>query len=182
MSAGTQHPHDRLFRTVFSDPTEAATFLQAHLPATLVNRLEWSNLALVETSFVDEALRESESDLLYTAPMKGSEQGAYLYLLFEHQSKPDKWMRFRLLKYMCHIWDESFKANPEQIELSPILPVVFYQGANRWHYSSEFADLFPMSERNERFLPRFVHHLIDQSGIAPDAVKGGLKAQVGLLL
>ena len=178
MSGGVQHPHDKLFRTVFADTEEEASFLRVHLPADLAARVAWSTLTLVETSFVDEALRASESDLLYTVQMKASEAGAFLYLLFEHQSKPDAWMRFRLLKYMCRIWDESFKQHPEQSELPLILPVVFYQGASEWRYSTEFADLFPAGEREHAFLPRFAHHLIDQSGVAPEAVQGGLKARV----
>ena len=182
MSAGVQHPHDKLFRTVFADTEEAASFLRVHLPAEIAERVAWSTLTLVETSFVDEALRESESDLLYTVQMKGSSEKAFLYLLFEHQSQPDAWMRFRLLKYMCRIWDESFKQHPEQSELPLILPVVFYQGASAWRYSTEFADLFPAGEREHSFLPRFAHHLIDQSGVAPEAVQGGLKARVAQLL
>ncbi len=128
MNDAIQHPHDKLFRTVFSDTEEAALFLREQLPADIANRVEWSTLTLVETSFVDESMRDSESDLLYTVQMKGSGVLVFLYLLFEHQSKPDRWMRFRLLKYMCRIWDESFKQNPEQTELPLILPVVFYQG------------------------------------------------------
>lgn len=182
MSDFVQHPHDKLVRTVFSDIEEAALFLRHHLPAALAERLEWSTLALVETSFVDEALRESESDLLYTVQMKGNDVTGFLYLLFEHQSQPDPWMRFRLLKYMCRIWDESFKQNPEQSELPPILPMVFYQGERAWRYSTEFADLFPAGGREHSFLPRFAHHLIDQSRLAPEAVQGGLKAKVAQLL
>jgi len=182
MSDFVQHPHDKLFRTVFADTEEAALFLREHLPAALSERLDWPSLALIETSFVDEALRESESDLLYTVQMKESEVRAFLYLLFEHQSKPDPWMRFRLLKYMCRIWDESFKQRPEQSELPPILPVVFYQGERAWLPSTEFADLFPAAEREQSFLPRFAHYLIDQSGLAPEQVTGGLKARVAQLL
>jgi predicted transposase/invertase (TIGR01784 family) len=182
MSAGVQHPHDKLFRTVFADTEEAALFLRAHLPAALTDQIDWSTLALEETSFVDEALRESESDLLYTVQMKERAARVFLYLLFEHQSKPDPWMRFRLLKYMCRIWDESFKQNPDQSELPPILPVVFYQGERAWRHSTEFVDLFPEGERGHGFLPRFAHYLIDQSGLAPEAVKGGLKAKVAQLL
>lgn len=52
-------------------------------------------------------------------------------------------MRCRLYRYEDRIWDESFKINPEQELLPPILPVVFYQGETRWNYSTEFADLFP---------------------------------------
>ena len=91
-------------------------------------------------------------------------------------------MRFRLLKYMCRIWDESFKQRPEQSELPPILPVVFYQGERAWLPSTEFADLFPAAEREQSFLPRFAHYLIDQSGLAPEQVTGGLKARVAQLL
>ena len=57
-----QHPHDKLVRAVFSDVEEAALFLRHHLPVALAERLECSTLAPVETSFVNEGLRESESD------------------------------------------------------------------------------------------------------------------------
>ncbi|GIV68391.1 Rpn family recombination-promoting nuclease/putative transposase [Caldilinea sp.] len=182
MSAGVQQPHDKLFRTVFSDVEEAALFLREHLPPSLASRVEWSSLRLVETSFVDEALRDSESDLLYAAQMKEGDAPLFLYLLFEHQSKPDPWMRFRLLKYMCRIWDESFKERPEQSELPAIAPVVFYQGESEWRYSTEFVDLFAAGVREYDFPPRFAHYLIDQSGLAPEEVKGGLKAKVAQLL
>ncbi len=164
MNAGTQRPHDKLFRAVFADPHEAESFLRVHLPPALVQRLDWTSLALVETSFVDAALEESESDLLYTVQVQETAQAAHLYLLFEHQSSPDKWMRFRLLKYMCRIWDESFKEHPEQAVLRPIVPLVFYQGESRWRYSIEFADLFPVTERGQDFVPRFTHGLWTSRG------------------
>ncbi len=182
MSVSVQRPHDKLFRTVFSDPEEAESFLRAYLPSSVTERLAWKTLALVETSFVDEAMAESESDLLYTVQVKESGQPVNLYVLFEHQSKPDKWMRFRLLKYMCRIWDESFKAEPDQQELIPILPVVFYQGQTSWRYSTEFADLFPKSERDHDFLPRFTHQLIDQSDASPEQIRGAQKARIAQLL
>lgn len=180
MRGDTKRPHDRLFRSVFADPHEAATFLRPHLPPALVERFDWSSLALEETSFVDQALQESESDLLYT--VQGKTETHYLYVLFEHQSSPDKWMRFRLLKYMCRIWDESFKKYPGQGELRPILPVVFYQGESCWHHSTEFADLFDASHQSDDFLPRFAHFLIDQSDLPVEQTQGGLKARVAQLL
>ena len=67
MSDEIDHPHDRLFRTVFSDATEAAGLLQTALPAELRDEIDWSTLNLRDGTFLDEALRESESDLLYEA-------------------------------------------------------------------------------------------------------------------
>lgn len=131
---------------------------------------------------MDEALRKSASDLLYTVQAHTTGAAVFLYLLFEHQSSPDKWMRFRLLKYMCRIWDESFKQHPDQAELRPIIPLVFYQGESRWRYSTEFADLFGESERGYAFLPHFAHFLVDQSELPAEQTQGGLKARVAQLL
>lgn len=182
MAISVQKPHDKLFKTVFSDTSEAESFLRAYLPETLNAQLDWSTLQSNETSFVDEAMQESESDLLYQVQHKEISEPLLLYILFEHQSSPDKWMRFRLLKYMCRIWDETFRKNPEQDALPPVLPLVFYQGEKKWSYSTEFADLLPEPARTWSFIPRFAHLLVDQSEIGPEAVRGGLKARIMQLL
>ena len=57
--------HDRLFRAVFSDASEAAGLLQTALPATVRNSFDWTTLTLVGGTFVDEDLQGSQSDLLY---------------------------------------------------------------------------------------------------------------------
>jgi hypothetical protein len=65
MAEEIHHPHDLMVRAVLSDLTEAASFLQAHLPDEVSQGLNWSTLRLVEGSFVDDDLRSSEADLLY---------------------------------------------------------------------------------------------------------------------
>ena len=55
-------PHDRLFRAVFSDASEAVGLLQTALPATVRNSFDWTALTLVGGSFVDEDLQGSQSD------------------------------------------------------------------------------------------------------------------------
>ncbi|MBV7329504.1 Rpn family recombination-promoting nuclease/putative transposase [Chloroflexi bacterium TSY] len=60
------HPHDMLFKAVFSNPTETAAFLRAYLPTELSAQFDWSTLHLEEGSYVDEELQQSESDLLFT--------------------------------------------------------------------------------------------------------------------
>lgn len=182
MAHEVDHPHDRLFRAVFSDAAEAGGLLQSVLPAEVRERIDWGSLSLQEGTFLDDALRESESDLLYEAGLSGGDGRVSVYLLFEHQSQPDKWMRFRLLKYCCRIWDAALRAEPGQSELRPILPVVFYQGSRGWRHSTEFADLFPEAVRSWWWVPRFEHMLVDQTGVGPDEVEGGLKGRIAQLL
>lgn len=102
--ADIHQPHDRLFRAVFSDASEAASLLQAALPDTVRNSFDWTTLTLVEGTFIDEDLRESQSDLLYQVEHVETGRPVSMYLLFEHQSSPDPWMRLRLLRYCCRIW------------------------------------------------------------------------------
>jgi predicted transposase/invertase (TIGR01784 family) len=182
MADEIHHPHDLMVRAVLSDLAEATSFLQRHLPQEVIQALNWSTLKLVEGSFVDEDLRRSEADVLYEVERVSGEDSVWLYLLLEHQSTPDRWMRFRLLKYCCRIWDFSFREHPEQRELRAIVPLVFYQGARSWSYATEFADLFAESVRDWPGIPRFSHELIDQSGMQPEEVQGELKAQMMQLL
>jgi len=148
----------------------------------LTQKIDWGTLTQVKGTFIDEEYQDSASDLLYLVQELESEDPLFLYVLLEHQSKADKWMRFRFLKYMCRIWDESFKTFPKQQELVPIIPLVFYQGKHSWNYSTQFRELFRESARQFNFIPNFTHFLVDQSGIKSDEVKGALKARIAQLL
>ena len=182
MADELHQPHDKLFRAVFSDTAEAASLLQAALPDTIRDQLDWPTLTLLDGTFLDDHLRENESDLLYQLEHIGTRERVWLYALFEHQSSPDKWMRFRLMKYCCRIWDASFRVAPEQSQLPLVLPVVFYQGVRDWTHSTELADLFPESMRSWPWVPRFAHVLLDQTGLEPGEVVGGLKGRIVQLL
>jgi predicted transposase/invertase (TIGR01784 family) len=182
MADEIHHPHDLMVRAVLSDLAEATSFLQRHLPQEVSQALNWSTLTLREGSFVDEDLRRSEADVLYEVEHVSGEDSVWLYILLEHQSTPDRWMRFRLLKYCCRIWDMNLAQRPTPSVLRPIVPLVFYQGERSWSYSTEFADLFVESVRDWPGTPRFSHGLIDQSGMQPEEVQGELKAQMMQLL
>lgn len=175
-------PHDAMVRAVLSDLTEARSFLQVHLPEMVSQALTWPTLKILEGSFIDEDLRSSEADLLYEVEHVSGEQSIWLYVLLEHQSTSDRWMRLRLLKYCCRIWEMNLKERPRPNELRPIVPLVFYQGNQYWTYSTEFADLFAESIRNWPWVPHFHHELLDQSGMQPDEVQGDLKVQLMQLL
>lgn len=180
--ADIHQPHDRLFRAVFSDAGEAASLLQAALPDSVRNSFDWTTLALVDGTFVDQDLQGSQSDLLYRVQHVGTNQPVSMYLLFEHQSSPDRWLRLRLLRYCSRIWEAERRDEPERSELRPIVPVVFYQGPRGWNHSTEFADLFPEAARLLPWVPRFAHELLDQTTLEPDAVSGGVKSRITQLL
>ena len=182
MAEEIPHPHDSMVRAVLGNLVEARSFLQRYVPEELSQTLNWPTLRLLEGSFVDEALRRSETDFLYEVERIGDDASLWLYILLEHQSSPDRWMRFRLLKYCCRIWDVNLQEWPAPRELRPIVPLVFYQGERRWSHSTEFADLFAESVRDWPWVPRFSHELIDQASTQPEDVQGELKVRLMQLL
>lgn len=59
--------------------------------------LEPGSLTITKDSFIDEALAEHYSDLLYRVRLK-AEKEAYIYLLFEHESAPAPRVALGLLR------------------------------------------------------------------------------------
>ena len=57
--------HDALVRRALGDPVTARAWLQARLPEDMAQHLNFDTLQRVPGSFVDEALKRSETDVLY---------------------------------------------------------------------------------------------------------------------
>ena len=129
-------PHDSLVRAVFGQVEHAAGLLRCVLPDRVAERIDWSCLAAESGTMVDPQLRQQHSDLLFRTRLAGRE--AFVYLLFEHQSSPDRHLPFRLLRYEVRIWERWIERNTGR-PLPAILPVVLYHGRARWPHSAELA-------------------------------------------
>jgi len=88
-------PHDAAFKAAFQKRELAKRFFQIAFPEKIVRQIDFRYLKLANRSYVDEKLKERHSDIVYQTKIRG--KTAFLYILFEHQSKPDFWMIFRLL-------------------------------------------------------------------------------------
>ena len=174
-------PHNNLFRSVFGDTGEAAALLRAHLPPAISGQLLWSTLAVQPVGFIDQRLRASESDLLYLIRHQADAAPVWLYVLLEHQSTPDEWLRLRLLKYSVRIWERDRRRTPKEKQLRPIVPLVLYQGRRRWRHGREFAELFARQVREWPGVPRYTHLLIDQTEAGPEQVRGELRGRIAQL-
>ncbi|YAR71816.1 Rpn family recombination-promoting nuclease/putative transposase [Escherichia coli] len=90
-------PHDALFKLFLRQPETARDFLAFHLPAPIHALCDMKTLKLESSSFIDDDLRESYSDVLWSVK---TEQGpGYIYCLIEHQSTSNKLIAFRMMRY-----------------------------------------------------------------------------------
>ena len=172
------NPHDALFKGVLGKPEHARGALRALVPAPLAEALDWQTLTLCPGSFVDEALQEQHTDLLYsTAWRDGGEVLAYF--LFEHQSAPPKdgLMAYRLLRYQVRIWEDWHAKHPKAKSLPMIIPIVMYHGVTPWSEPRLFGDLLdvPAGVRPavEPYLVQFAYVLDDLSQVSDDELRDG---------
>ena len=162
------HAHDKFVRTAMADLRVARDFFKAHLPKEILNSIDLNQLVLQPRSHINDIRKESTVDLLYKTRM--NEQEAYFYILLEHQSKPDKLMPFRMLKYTCNVIDSFLKDNQSK-DLPLVYPMVIYHGESAYPYSTNINDLIaaPKELVERYFLKPF--QLIDLGKIEDEELK-----------
>ena len=66
----------------------------------ITERLDFRRAERLNRSFIPDNLQKQEADLLFRVPYRNGKREVWVYLLIEHQSKPDRLMGLRLLSYM----------------------------------------------------------------------------------
>lgn len=138
--AEVSNPHDALFKWAFGHVEDARTLLRSQVPRDLRDRIDWDSLRVVSGSFVDPALQDRHTDLLFCAQLEGVE--VLLYLLVEHQSRPDRWMPLRLVEYQLAVWRRWRRDHPRSHQLPIIIPIVVHHGERRWSAPTTLQALF----------------------------------------
>ncbi len=176
------HTNDGFFKAIFSQPEHATAFFKSHLPSAISSKTDWPSLAVMPGSFVRSSLQQVHSDLLFSVHIGGHQ--TLLYLLFEHQSTPDRSMPLRLLGYVTEIFLKHHQSGG--LPLPPVLPFVLNQGPEFWNFSTRFEDLFDLPDELKKdllpFLPKFHHALLDLAQYDPDDDEGDTRLRVVLQL
>lgn len=142
-SSRRRHPHDLVFRFVFSRVQHARAPLRELVGEELAQRLDWSTLRFEPGTYVEEALRGSMSDLLFSACFRGSTRRALVYLLWDHQRRPDRMMPLRLHNYGGRaLLDYTRRGDAIPGYVPTLVPILVYQGPGEWpgpHLLSELS-------------------------------------------
>jgi predicted transposase YdaD len=178
-------------RFTFAHPQRAEAELRAVLPPEVVSRVDWSSLHHESGSVVDPELKESQSDLLFSARLHGG-QPLLFYVLLEHQSTVDRWMSLRMLRYVVRQLQHWRKEHPQSEALPVVVPLVMYHGAQgAWMAPRRLEELFALpgegaeQERWRALVPRFEYLLDDLTAEREEALRarpGPPLARLALLL
>jgi len=158
--------HDKYFKEIFSRKEEMIDFITNALPQ-VTKYLDINTLQLDSTQYIDKRLQVGYSDLVYNCKYANNVD-LKIALLFEHKSQPENFPHLQLLAYMIKIWETNIK---QKQSLMPIIPILFYHGADEWIYKN-FEDYFPgIDEPLKKYLPSFDYELINTTNLTDKQIK-----------
>lgn len=154
------YPHDRFLKTLLSDPERAAHLLRERLPVEISELLSDELPELVAGSFVDQELQEYLTDRLFRVKTVHGQE-AFLYILIDHKSYPDRFVAWQLLRYMIRALEQWERENPRWKQLPAIVPLVVYHGADTWRVPNHFLALVDAPTGWQPYLLDFKFSLFD---------------------
>mgnify|MGYP002551050527 FL=1 len=143
--------HDKLFKELLSNKTEAVNFLKVHLNLDLTE----NDIEKYEKEFRTSVFGSIEADIVYK--MKDRDY----FILIEHQSTIDEKMVYRILNYKVAIINSAIdlkRMKDKDYKIPKVLAVVLYTGNKKWN-PKELKDI---EEKLENFIePKGGYKLID---------------------
>ena len=92
----------------------------------------------------------------------------YIYVLVEHQSKPDEIMPLRIWSYLLKIMEYHITKNNTKV-LPTVYPIIFYNGKRKYNYSTNLLDLFANKALAKRVLGDLAPVQLTELNKIPDA-------------
>jgi predicted transposase/invertase (TIGR01784 family) len=147
------HPFDAYFKSVFAVIEAARQLIEYALPKAVLSKINLDTLALATDTYIDEHLRKSLSDLVYTCDCEDG-QKARICVLFEHKSShPGRMVYSQLGRYLTGAQEEDVKQGREAFTLT--IPILFYHGEDVWNPKPLRLLYGDVPDELVRFIPAF---------------------------
>ena len=169
------HDHDGSYKFLFSTPELVRDLILGFVPDEWLHSLDYTTLEKVPGSYLTEDFRSRADDIVWRVRVGGD--WVYLYLLIEFQSSVDKYMALRMMVYQGLLYQDLIKRGEVLADgrLPPVLPIVLYNGSQRWSAATDvFALIPPVLGLVEHFKPKLKYLLIDENAYT-DSELGSVK-------
>lgn len=162
---GVHYRHDKGYKDLLSSKRAFLELLRAFVKKDWVSQIDESSLIRTDNSYILQDFESKTADIVYRAKLGHDE--IVFYVLIALQSTVDFLMPFRLGSFMYEIWRDIFRNTPKNIrrrksfKFPPIVPIVLYNGTDRWGASQSFAGMVNRYECFREYIPDFEYILID---------------------
>ena len=159
--------HDNGAKLIFDDPILCAQFLRGYTNIELLRDVQPEDIEDISERFLPMWQEGRDSDSVKKVRLKDCE--LFLIAIVEHQSKVHYDMAFKLLRYIVMVLtdyeSEQEKKKPgvthtKEFCYPPILPVVYYEGTDRWTAARNFKDRVYLNDVLGRYIPDFEYVVV----------------------
>ena len=163
---------DSSSKLIFSDPILCAQFLRGYVDIPLLRDVQPEDIEDVTGRYLHMFAEERNSDSVSRVKTKMNETPFFIVSLIEHKSNVDYNVVMQVFRYMVFIWEDYEKEMEKQhkgisktkdFRYPPILPIVFYDGADNWTASDRLHDRILFSDVFGRYIPDYRCMLIKLS-------------------
>ena len=169
--------HDAAHKFIYALPAAVADLLRLVVP-DWVDDLDLTTLEDLSTEFFDAGHRRRASDMVWRVRFREGELAngdrPYVLVLLEFQSTVDRDMAKRVREYTDMLRDRLMRNGAARREggLPWVLPVVVYNGSERWTAAGEMSELAPLpsarAEQDLSLLQPQVYRRLDAGVRSPD--------------
>ena len=155
---------DSSSKIIFEDPILCAQFLRGYVDVPILKDVQPEDIEDVTNRFVHMFTEERNSDVVKKVCRKEEDTPCYLISLIEHKSDVDYNVIMQVFRYMVFIWEdyekEMEKKHPgisktKGFKYPPILPIVFYDGVDKWTAATRLHDRVFLSDILGKYIPDY---------------------------
>ncbi|MCM1387561.1 MAG: Rpn family recombination-promoting nuclease/putative transposase [Bacillus sp. (in: Bacteria)] len=161
-------PHDSGSKIIFGNAELCSQFLRNYMDMPILKNVKAEDIEDVSERYLPMFTEERNSDTVKR--VKISEKDTLFFIsLIEHKTKVDYNISMQLLRYMVYIWEDYEKeaeknhkgiTKTKDFKYPPIVPIVYYEGTQRWSAARNFKDRIFFDRAFEPFTPKFFYKLV----------------------
>ncbi|MEO5371768.1 MAG: Rpn family recombination-promoting nuclease/putative transposase [Magnetococcus sp. DMHC-1] len=157
--------HDLGYAKLFSHARMMQDLVTGFIHEEWVAGLDFSTLEKVNPIYVTDDFRKRIDDLVWKIRWQGTDRWLYIYLILEPQSTVDDIMAVRNTLYEMLLYQDLRQSGTiqEGQKFPPVVPIVLYNGSQRWTAAMDVADLIEESPPGlEAYRPHMRYLLVDE--------------------
>ena len=171
---------DNGFKAIFDEAELLVEFLRDYIPIDILKDVTPADIEDMTERYLPLFQDSKDSDTVKRINIK-EKTPLYVIAILEHESQVNYRTSFKMLQYITLVLNEyekeTNKANKKAssakgFKYPPVLPIVFYDGMSEWTAEMNFVDKTELSEKFNKYIPKFEYELVELNKYDEQAIAG----------
>jgi len=160
---------DNSVKSVLAEPELFAEFLRNFIPVEILKNVAPADIEDVSERLLSLVSEQKDRDTIKRINLKDG-RPLFVIAIVEHESKVNFRAPFKMLMYISLILDDYEKeankkagkkiSHTKDFKYPPILPIIFYDGEDKWTAETNFLYRTEMHDIFEKYIPKFEYELV----------------------